>query len=135
MLSSTHIPEFAWRHLRAFAREVRAAVSLGCREPQEMVHHKTILSVMALKLDLSWGRGSRCSRSLWAGAYLAVMPLADCIALIAEPERSAGPEGHTQIEAAWCEIERFAKECCFSLREWHDDVNAVPVPFRERVAP
>jgi DNA-binding IclR family transcriptional regulator len=65
-------------------------------------------------------------------AYLAVQPLDVRVSLMAELEKAAGAEGPSLVAAAQREIKAFADErCCYSFRDWHDDVNAVAVPFRE----
>jgi len=52
LLSGTDTLELARPHLRAFAREVGAAVSLGCRDGLDMVYLETIRSETALTLGL-----------------------------------------------------------------------------------
>jgi DNA-binding IclR family transcriptional regulator len=65
-------------------------------------------------------------------AYLAVQPADTRAALLAELRKNAGKVGATLVADAEKEIEAFATErCCYSFRAWHDDVNAVAVPFRE----
>lgn len=132
MLSSTDILELARPHLRAFAREVGAAVSLGCRDGLDMVYLETIRSETALTLGLASGSRLSMLTSSMGRAYLAVLPQEARVALMAELEKVAGVEGPALAAAARREIEAFAKDgCCYSFRDWHDDVNAVAVPFRE----
>jgi DNA-binding IclR family transcriptional regulator len=132
MLSNTDILELARPHLRAFAREVGAAVSLGCRDGLEMIYLETIRSETALTLGLASGSRLSMLTSSMGRAYLAVQPPDARAALMAELEKAAGAEGPAQVAATQHEIEIFAKEgCCYSFRDWHDDVNAVAVPFRE----
>jgi DNA-binding IclR family transcriptional regulator len=65
-------------------------------------------------------------------AYLAVQPLDVRAALLVELKKAAGKEGAALLADAEQEIAAFAQErCCYSFRAWHDDVNAVAVPFRE----
>ncbi|RQH09939.1 IclR family transcriptional regulator [Paraburkholderia dinghuensis] len=132
MLSGTDILELARPHLRAFAREVGAAVSLGCRDGLDMVYLETIRSETALTLGLASGSRLSMLTSSMGRAYLAVLPLDTRTALMAELEKAAGEDGPALVAATRREIETFGKEgCCYSFRDWHDDVNAVAVPFRE----
>ena len=132
MLSGTDILAIARPHLQAFAREVGAAVSLGCRDGLDMVYLETLRSETALTLGLASGSRLSMLTSSMGRAWLAVQPQDVRMALMADLARAAGAEGPAQVEAAESEIERFAKEgCCYSFRDWHDDVNAVAVPFRE----
>jgi len=132
MRSGTDILAIARPHLQAFAREVGAAVSLGCRDGLDMVYLETLRSETALTLGLASGSRLSMLTSSMGRAWLAVQPQDVRTALMAELVRAAGAEGPAQIEAAESEIERYAKEgCCYSFRDWHDDVNAVAVPFRE----
>jgi len=132
MLSGTDILDLARPHLQRFAREVGAAVSLGCPDGLDMVYLETIRSETALTLGLASGSRLSMLTSSMGRAWLAVQPLDVRAALMAELERAAGAEGPKQVRAAKREIEVFAKEgCCYSFREWHDDVNAVAVPFQE----
>jgi DNA-binding IclR family transcriptional regulator len=65
-------------------------------------------------------------------AYLAVQPADVRHALLAELKKAAGKGGAALVAEAVKEIAAFAEErCCYSFRAWHDDVNAVAVPFRE----
>jgi DNA-binding IclR family transcriptional regulator len=76
-------------------------------------------------------------------AYLAVIGEQEREALLAELQTSdAGGGAHARFEAAESgtqvqaaarrEIAAFDREgCCYSFRDWHDDVNAVAVPFRD----
>jgi DNA-binding IclR family transcriptional regulator len=110
LLSGTDTLELARPHMRTFAREVGAAVSLGCRDGLDMIYLETIRSETALTLGLASGSKLSMLTSSMGRAYLGA-------ALLADAEK---------------EIEAFAHErCCYSFRAWHDDVNAVAVPFRE----
>jgi DNA-binding IclR family transcriptional regulator len=65
-------------------------------------------------------------------AYLAVLPADVRAALLIELRKAAGKVGAALVADAEAEIDAFPKErCCYSFRAWHDDVNAVAVPFRE----
>jgi DNA-binding IclR family transcriptional regulator len=65
-------------------------------------------------------------------AYLAVQPADVRHALLAELKKAAGKGGAALVAEAVKEIAAFDEErCCYSFRAWHDDVNAVAVPFRE----
>ena len=64
--------------------------------------------------------------------FFAAQALDVRVALLAELKKAAGKEGAALLADAEKEIEAFAHErCCYSFRAWHDDVNAVAVPFRE----
>ena len=132
LLSGTDTLELARPHMRAFAREVGAAVSLGCRDGLDMIYMETIRSETALTLGLASGSRLSMLTSSMGRAYLAVQPIDVRTALFAELEKAAGAEGPALVEAAKREIEVFGREgCCYSFRDWHEDVNAVAVPFRE----
>jgi DNA-binding IclR family transcriptional regulator len=97
-----------------------------------MIYLETIRSETALTLGLASGSRLSMLTSSMGRAYLAVQPPDARAALMAELEKAAGAEGPAQVAATLHEIEIFAKEgCCYSFRDWHDDVNAVAVPFRE----
>lgn len=132
LLSGTDTLELARPHMRAFAREVGAAVSLGCRDGLDVIYLETIRSETALTLGLASGSRLSMLTSSMGRAYLAVQPIDVRMALFAELEKTAGTEGPALVKAAKREIEVFGKEgCCYSFRDWHEDVNAVAVPFRE----
>ncbi|MEM5386536.1 IclR family transcriptional regulator [Paraburkholderia phymatum] len=132
LLSGTDTLELARPHMRDFAREVGAAVSLGCRDGMDMIYLETIRSETALTLGLASGSKLSMLTSSMGRAYLAVQPDDARAALLAELQRAAGDEGAQQVEQAQKEIDAFAHEgCCYSFRDWHDDVNAVAVPFRD----
>jgi DNA-binding IclR family transcriptional regulator len=83
---------------------------------------------------LGLAAGSKLSMltSSMGRAYLAVQPLDVRTALMAELRKAAGRAGPMLVAQAEKEIAAFASErCCYSFRAWHDDVNAVAVPFRE----
>jgi DNA-binding IclR family transcriptional regulator len=132
LLSGTDTLELARPHMRAFAREVGAAVSLGCRDGLDMIYLETIRSETALTLGLASGSKLSMLTSSMGRAYLAVQPADVRASLLAELESAAGEEGVQLVDEAQKEIGAFAEEhCCYSFRAWHDDVNAVAVPFRE----
>src|SRR5215475_2396438 len=76
LLSGTDTLELARPHLRAFAREVGAAVSLGCRDGLDMVYLETIRSETALTLGLASGSKLSMLTSSMGRAWLAVQPAA-----------------------------------------------------------
>lgn len=132
LLSGTDTLELARPHMRVFARDVGAAVSLGCRDGLDMIYLETIRSETALTLGLASGSRLSMLTSSMGRAYLAVQPEEARAALIAELTRAAGADGARLAADALREIAAFAEaRCCFSFRDWHDDVNAVAVPFRE----
>ncbi|CAH2936359.1 MAG: Transcriptional regulator, IclR family [uncultured Paraburkholderia sp.] len=132
LLSGTDTLELARPHMRAFAREVGAAVSLGYRDGLDMIYLDTIRSETALTLGLAPGSRLSMLMSSMGRAYLAVQPADVRDALLAELKKAAGKGGAAQVADAVKEIAAFGTErCCYSFRAWHDDVNAVAVPFRE----
>ncbi|HEY3598616.1 MAG TPA: IclR family transcriptional regulator [Paraburkholderia sp.] len=139
LLSGTDTLELARPHMRGLAREVGAAVSLGCRDGLDMIYLETIRSETALTLGLASGSKLSMLTSSMGRAYLAVQSEDIRAALFAELAEAAcdasglqaKAQTKAQIEAAQAEIDAFAREgCCYSFRAWHDDVNAVAVPFR-----
>jgi DNA-binding IclR family transcriptional regulator len=97
-----------------------------------MIYLDTIRSETALTLGLASGSRLSMLTSSMGRAYLAVQPLDVRAALMAELKKAAGKEGAALVADAEKEIAAFALErCCYSFRDWHDDVNAVAVPFRE----
>ncbi|MCC8391875.1 IclR family transcriptional regulator [Paraburkholderia sp. MMS20-SJTR3] len=132
LLSGNDTLELARPHLRNFAREVGAAVSLGCRDGLDMIYLETIRSETVLTLGLASGSKLSMLTSSMGRAYLAVQPPDVRTALLAELKKAAGKAGPLLVADAQAEIAAFATErCCYSFRAWHDDVNAVAVPFRE----
>lgn len=136
LLAGTDTLELARPHMRALAREVGAAVSLGCRDGLDMIYLETIRSETALTLGLASGSRLSMLTSSMGRAYLAVIGDEEREALLAElggigNEGGAGAVGDA-VQAARREIAAFARDgCCFSFRDWHNDVNAVAVPFRD----
>ena len=132
LLSGTDTLELARPHMRTFAREVGAAVSLGCRDGLDMIYLDTIRSETALTLGLASGSRLSMLTSSMGRAYLAVQPPDVRATLLVELGKVAGKERAALLAAAQREIDTFMWEgCCYSFRDWHDDVNAVAVPFRE----
>jgi DNA-binding IclR family transcriptional regulator len=134
LLAGTDTLELARPHMRSLAREVGAAVSLGCRDGLDMIYLDTIRSETALTLGLASGSRLSMLTSSMGRAYLAVQPRDVRAALLAELERAAGEGARAAALAAAAarEIAAFEHEgCCYSFRDWHEDVNAVAVPFRE----
>jgi DNA-binding IclR family transcriptional regulator len=132
LLAGTDTLELARPHMRVLAREVGAAVSLGCRDGLDMIYLETIRSETALTLGLASGSRLSMLTSSMGRAYLAVQPLDARRALLAELKRAASDEADALVKAAERAIEDFGGErCCYSFRDWHEDVNAVAVPFRE----
>jgi DNA-binding IclR family transcriptional regulator len=132
LLSGTDTLELARPHMREFAREVGAAVSLGCRDGLDMIYLDTIRSETALTLGLASGSRLSMLTSSMGRAYLAVQPPDVRAALLAELGKAVGKEGAALQADTQREIDTFMREgCCYSFRDWHDDVNAVAVPFRE----
>lgn len=130
LLAGTDTLELARPHLRELAREVGAAVSLGCRDGLDMIYLETIRSETALTLGLASGSRLSMLTSSMGRAYLAVLAEGERQALLAELAQAAGDAA--QVAAAQHEVEAFARAgCCFSFRDWHEDVNAVAVPFRD----
>lgn len=128
--------ELARPHMRELAREVGAAVSLGCRDGLDMVYLETIRSETALTLGLASGSRLSMLTSSMGRAYLAVLTVPERAAVLAElTARQAGENGRrarARVAAASREIAAFEQQgCCFSFREWHTDVNAVAVPVRD----
>jgi DNA-binding IclR family transcriptional regulator len=133
LLAGTDTLELARPHMRALAREIGAAVSLGCRDGIDMIYLETIRSETALTLGLAAGSRLSMLTSSMGRAYLAVLPEDERTALLAELKQAAGKgRGAELVAAALTEIEAFEHEgACFSFRDWHEDVNAIAVPFRD----
>lgn len=134
LLAGTDTLELARPHMREFAREVGAAVSLGCRDGLDMIYLETIRSETALTLGLASGSRLSMLTSSMGRAYLAVIGGEEREALLTELALAAGggASGAALADAARREIAAFAQQgCCFSFRDWHEDVNAVAVPFRD----
>ncbi len=118
LLAGSGALDLARPHMQALAREIGAAVSLGCRDGLDMIYLETIRSETALTLGLAPGSRLSMLTSSMGRAYLAVQPAEQREALFAELRRGVKPA-------------RAAAGCCYSFRAWHADVNAAAVPFRE----
>src|SRR3954454_5794022 len=110
LLSGTDTLELARPHMRAFAREVGAAVSLGCRDGLDMIYLDTIRSETALTLGLALGSKLSMLKSSMGRAYLAVQPADVRHALLAELKKAAGKGGAALVAEAVKEIAAFAEE-------------------------
>ncbi|WP_175962503.1 IclR family transcriptional regulator [Burkholderia pyrrocinia] len=134
LLSGSGTIELARPHMQALAREIGAAVSLGCRDGLDMIYLETIRSETALTLGLAPGSRLSMLTSSMGRAYLAVQPEDVRRALYAELHRAAGgaADADALVAAAQHAVAEFsAGGCCYSFRAWHMDVNAAAVPFRE----
>lgn len=132
LLAGADSLELARPNMRALAREIGAAVSLGCRDGLDMIYLDTIRSETALTLGLAPGSRLSMLTSSMGRAYLAVQEPAARAALLEELGQAAGAEGAARVEAAKRAIDDYARDgCCYSFREWHDDVNAIAAPFRD----
>ncbi|GAB7534498.1 IclR family transcriptional regulator [Burkholderia sp. 22PA0106] len=134
LLSGASALDVARPHMQALAREIGAAVSLGCRDGLDMIYLETIRSETALTLGLAAGSRLSMLTSSMGRAYLAVQPADACAALLAELKRGVVPAraGASRVAAAERALADFASDgCCYSFRDWHDDVNAAAVPYRE----
>ena len=132
LLAGVDALELARPHMRALAREIGAAVSLGCRDGFDMIYLETIRSETALTLGLAPGSRLSMLTSSMGRAYLAVQEPDVRAALLQELGTAAGKDGARLVEAARESIEDFARDgCCYSFRDWHDDVNAIAVPLRD----
>lgn len=129
LLAESDTLELARPHMRALAREIGAAVSLGCRDGLDMIYLDTIRSETALTLGLAPGSRLSMLTSSMGRAWLAVQEPAAREALLDELGRN---EGADKVDAARAALDDFPRDgCCYSFREWHDDVNAVAAPFRD----
>ncbi|KND55445.1 Transcriptional regulator, IclR family [Candidatus Paraburkholderia kirkii] len=130
LLAGTDTLELARPHMRALAREIGAAVSLGCRDGLDMIYLETIRSETALTLGLAPGSRLSMLTSSMGRAYLAVQEPAAREALFDELGKT---EDAARVASARRAIDDFARDgcCCYSFREWHDDVNAIAAPFRD----
>ncbi|KND59667.1 Transcriptional regulator, IclR family [Candidatus Burkholderia verschuerenii] len=126
LLAGADTLELARPHMRELAREIGAAVSLGCRDGLDMIYLETIRSETALTLGLAPGSRLSMLTSSMGRAYLAVQEPAAREALLKEFDDAPA------VDAARRAIDDFARDgCCYSFREWHDDVNAIAAPFRD----
>ena len=135
LLAGADTLELARPHMRELAREIGAAVSLGCRDGFDMIYLETIRSETALTLGLAPGSRLSMLTSSMGRAYLAVQEPAARAALLAELAKlaeAAGEDAPALVRAAGEAVKDFARDgCCYSFRDWHDDVNAIAAPFRD----
>lgn len=134
LLSGSGTLDLARPHMQALAREIGAAVSLGCRDGLDMIYLETIRSETALTLGLAPGSRLSMLTSSMGRAYLAVQPEDVRRALYADLHRAAGggADADALVAAAQQAVAEFSTGgCCYSFRAWHTDVNAAAVPFRE----
>ena len=134
LLAGTDTLELARPHMRTLAREVGAAVSLGCRDGLDMIYLETLRSETALTLGLAPGSRLSMLTSSMGRAYLAVLDESARAVLFEELKLAAGKgrRAAALVASAVREIASFEQErCCYSFGDWHEDVNAVAVPFRD----
>lgn len=140
-LSGTDMLTLARPHMRALAREMGCSISLGAREGLDMMYLETIRSDSP-HLTLGLTAGSRLSMltSSMGRAYLAVMTPTERETLLADLRDAYDANPDLQRRFDWASlqsgvdkaIETYKREgCCYSLREWHEGVNAVAVPLRD----
>jgi len=141
LLMGSDLVDLARPHMRALALEIGAAVSIGCREGLEMIYLETIRSETALTLGLTPGSRLSMLTSSMGRAYLASQAEAERSALlnalqlqVKVNETGAAAPSVALMTAARAEIAAYpAQGCCYSFRDWHDDVNAAAVPFLDSV--
>lgn len=135
LLAGADTLELARPHMRTLAREIGAAVSLGCRDGLDMIYLETIRSETALTLGLAPGSRLSMLTSSMGRAYLAVQAPAIRAGLMAELAQLAllaGKDASRLIAGAENSFDDFARDgCCYSFRDWHDDVNAIAAPFHD----
>ena len=135
LLAGADALELARPHMRVLAREIGAAVSLGCRDGLDMIYLETIRSETALTLGLAPGSRLSMLTSSMGRAYLAVQEPDQRSALLEELGAAAvknGEDGARLVKAAQVAIDDYARDgCCYSFRDWHADVNAIAAPLRD----
>jgi DNA-binding IclR family transcriptional regulator len=132
LLAGADALELARPHMRSLAREIGAAVSLGCRDGLDMIYLETIRSETALTLGLAPGSRLSMLTSSMGRAYLAVQEPAARAALFEQLGRAAGKDGAKLVKAAQLAIDDYTRDgCCYSFRDWHEDVNAIAAPLRD----
>jgi len=135
LLAGADALELARPHMRMLAREIGAAVSLGCRDGLDMIYLETIRSETALTLGLAPGSRLSMLTSSMGRAYLAVQEPDLQAALLDELGAAAqanGEDGERLVKAARDAIADYARDgCCYSFRDWHADVNAIAAPVRD----
>jgi len=145
LLTGSDLVDLARPHMRALATEIGAAVSIGCREGLEMIYLETIRSETALTLGLTPGSRLSMLTSSMGRAYLASQAQTERSALLNAlqlqvqlkakvNEPGAAASSVALMAAARAEIAAYpAQGCCYSFRDWHEDVNAAAVPFLDSV--
>lgn len=141
LLAGSDLVDLARPHMRSLAIEIGAAVSIGCREGLEMIYLETIRSETALTLGLTPGSRLSMLTSSMGRAYLACQTESARTALLSTLQQQAQAREaaakiptDTLMAAARAEIGAYAAQgCCYSFRDWHDDVNAAAVPFLDPV--
>ena len=132
LLAGADTLELARPHMRSVAREIGAAVSLGCRDGFDMIYLETIRSETALTLGLAPGSRLSMLTSSMGRAYLAVQEPDVRAALLQELARRRERTGRVWSRRRGNQSPTFARDgCCYSFRDWHDDVNAIAVPLRD----
>ncbi|MGX7004448.1 IclR family transcriptional regulator [Caballeronia sp. KNU42] len=135
LLAGADALELARPHMRVLAREIGAAVSLGCRDGLDMIYLETIRSETALTLGLAPGSRLSMLTSSMGRAYLAVQEPDQRAALLEELGAAAvknGEDSAQLVKAAQDAIDDYARDgCCYSFRDWHADVNAIAAPLRD----
>lgn len=135
LLAGADALELARPHMRVLAREIGAAVSLGCRDGLDMIYLETIRSETALTLGLAPGSRLSMLTSSMGRAYLAVQEPDQRAALLEELGAAAvknGEDGARLVKAAKEAIDDYTRDgCCYSFRDWHGDVNAIAAPLRD----
>ncbi|KQR85416.1 IclR family transcriptional regulator [Burkholderia sp. Leaf177] len=135
LLAGADALELARPHMRVLAREIGAAVSLGCRDGLDMIYLETIRSETALTLGLAPGSRLSMLTSSMGRAYLAVQEPDLQAALLEDLGAAAqthGEDGARLVNAARDAIADYARDgCCYSFRDWHADVNAIATPVRD----
>jgi DNA-binding IclR family transcriptional regulator len=97
-----------------------------------MIYLETIRSETALTLGLAPGSRLSMLTSSMGRAYLAVQEPQARAALFDELARAAGKDGARLVKAAQRAVDDYARDgCCYSFRDWHEDVNAIAVPLRD----
>jgi DNA-binding IclR family transcriptional regulator len=135
LLAGADALELARPHMRVLARDIGAAVSLGCRDGLDMIYLETIRSETALTLGLAPGSRLSMLTSSMGRAYLAVQEpdlragLLEELGVIAEKN---GEDAARLVKAAEAAVDDYARDgCCYSFRDWHGDVNAIAAPLRD----
>ena len=130
MLANVSLRSIAHPHMQNLADYAQAAVAMASRDRLNMIY-----------LDVVQGKGNVTMRRQ-VGTYLPIhlssMGRA-CLAAMPEDEREflmraiqqKNPEDWEQIKASLDQAFRDYAQygCCFSMGDWHKDVNSVAVPY------